>query len=63
MQTNADRNTDTTQIFFGGGLHMYIRTDLQRAMAKGREGSHVTCQHITCQLSVQFNAVEPSSKL
>ena len=33
----------------------YIRTD------EGEGGTHFTCQDITCHMSVQCNAIQPSS--
>ena len=65
--TDADRSTNTKKkkLLCGGGT---VRTDVQRyRQTDGHTdrrrggGSHFTCQPITCDMSVQCNAMQPSS--
>ena len=64
ISTDADRSTNTKKNC-GGGT---VRTDVQRyRQTDGHTdrrrggGSHFTCQPITCDMSVQCNAMQPSS--
>ena len=61
LSTDADRRTNTKKKPFFWGSQKYFLWGFDKKKGGILGELHVTGQHITCHLSVQYNAVEPCS--